>query len=117
MKKGSTADITLYNAQGEKVVMTLDADKDTFAMDRRDSGLTDFSQHFPVVTVAPAHNGTGRYSVRLFIDRSSIEAFASDGHFAMTNLVFPRNPYTHISFSSPTGGAKLEKGTIWTLKF
>ncbi|MBD5369755.1 MAG: DUF4980 domain-containing protein [Bacteroides sp.] len=116
LKKGATAEVTLYNAQGEKVAMTLDADKDTFSMDRRESGKVDFSQQFPAVTVAPAHNGTGHYSVRLFIDRSSVEAFAADGHFAMTNLVFPENPYTHISFSSPTKGARLEKAVIWNLK-
>ena len=31
--------------------------------------------------------------LRLFIDRSSVEAFGDGGRFAMTNQVFPSEPY------------------------
>ncbi|MBD5283458.1 MAG: DUF4980 domain-containing protein [Bacteroides sp.] len=116
LKNGSRLEITLSNQEGEKVVMTLNSEDDTFSMDRTSSGLTDFSEHFPCVTVAPAYNATGKYSVRIFIDRSSIEAFSYDGHFAMTNLVFPTSPYNSVSFSSPDGNAKVNLLTIYPLK-
>ncbi|MDE6300859.1 MAG: DUF4980 domain-containing protein [Muribaculaceae bacterium] len=117
MRNATKADITLSNRAGEKVVMTLDPKADSFAMDRTASGITDFSEHFPAVTVAPAYNGTGIYTVRLFIDRSSIEAFAADGHFSMTNLVFPESPYTDLNVSTPAGSgkARLENLTVYPL--
>ena len=74
--------------------MTYDARKQTFAMDRTKSGNTAFSEAFPAVTVAPVH-GTIK-EMRIFIDRSSIEAFDADGRMAMTNLVFPTEPYNTI---------------------
>lgn len=115
LKDGNKAEMTLSNAHGEKVVMTLDPKADTFAMDRTASGLTDFSEHFPAVTVAPAYNNSSEYTVRIFIDRSSIEAFGADGHFSMTNLVFPNSPYTTLTVSAPTGKARLEGLTIYPL--
>lgn len=93
-------DITLSNDKGEKVVMTYDAADKTFSMDRTASGLTDFSSHFPAVTSAPVPSDGKRCSLRLFVDRCSIEAFEGEGRFAMTNLVFPTAPYTSLTVSA-----------------
>ena len=91
--KGS-ATITLANAKGEQVVMTYDDDARTFSMDRTQSGNIAFSEAFPCTTVAPTH---GRIKqLRIFIDRCSIEAFDADGRMAMTNLVFPTEPYSSV---------------------
>lgn len=91
--KGTT-DITLSNANGEKVVMHYDAQAQTFSMDRTKSGEVAFSEAFPCTTVAPTHGQIRQ--LRLFIDRCSIEAFDAEGRMAMTNLVFPSTPYTSI---------------------
>ena len=91
--KGS-ADITLSNAKGEQVTMRYDAQKLTFSMDRTKSGDVSFSEAFPCVTTAPTY-GTIR-QLRLFIDRCSIEAFDNEGKMAMTNLVFPSEPYNMV---------------------
>ena len=91
--KGS-ADITLQNAKGEEVVMHYDARKQEFTMDRTKSGNTAFSEAFPCTTVAPTHGQLKQ--LRLFIDRCSIEVFDADGRMAMTNLVFPSEPYNTI---------------------
>ena len=91
--KGSM-ELTLSNAKGEQVVMNYDSQKQTFAMDRTKSGDMSFSEAFPIVTVAPTHGNMKQ--LRLFIDNSSIEAFAGDGKMAMTNLVFPSEPYNII---------------------
>ena len=100
--------ITLSNDKGEQVEMVYDTEALTFAMDRRKSGLVDFSEDFPVVTTAPllqARPMRKKASLRLFIDRCSIEVFEGEGRFAMTNLVFPTTPYTSISISA-NGKAK-----------
>jgi levanase/fructan beta-fructosidase len=91
--KGS-AHITLSNAKGEEVTMCYDAQKQTFSMDRKKSGDVSFSEAFPCVTTAPTYGSIRQ--LRLFIDRCSIEAFDSEGKMAMTNLVFPSEPYNNI---------------------
>jgi levanase/fructan beta-fructosidase len=92
------AEIVLSNAKGEQVVMTYDAQKQTFTMDRTKSGDVSFSEAFPCVTEAPTY-GTIK-QLLIFIDRCSIEAFDADGKMAMTNLVFPSEPYTNIKIKS-----------------
>ena len=88
------AQITLRNAKGERVVMTYDDAEETFDMDRRRSGNVSFSDAFPVVTSTPTFGKVRQ--LRIFVDRSSIEAFDSDGKMVMTNLVFPTVPYDKI---------------------
>lgn len=91
--KGS-ATIVLSNANSEQFVMNYDAQKQTFSMDRTKSGDVSFSEAFPCVTTAPTYGNIRQ--LRIFIDRCSIEAFDSDGKVAMTNLVFPSEPYNNI---------------------
>ncbi len=90
----SQAEIVLSNTKGEQVVMTYDAAKQTFTMDRTKSGDVSFSEAFPCETKAPTF-GTIK-QLRIFIDRCSIEAFDAEGKIAMTNLVFPSEPYNNI---------------------
>jgi len=115
-KKASAVSLSLGNSRGEKVVMTYDIKAGTLSFDRRDSGITDFSQDFPAVTTAPVHTGTDRLSLRIFIDRSSIEVFEKDGKMAMTNLVFPNEPYDKISFSSSDGKAEIKNLCIYSIR-
>ncbi len=104
-----TSVITLSNSKGEKVIMTLDVHAHTFAMDRTAAGDCSFSQDFAAVTVAPLFNKHDTHHVTLFIDHCSIEAFGTNGEWAMTNLVFPSSPYNHIDVQ---GG----KATIYDVK-
>lgn len=89
------ATITLSNDKGEKVVMNYDAKAETFSMDRTKSGKVDFSKDFAVVTKAPTYGKISQ--LRIFIDKSSIEALDADGKMSMTNLVFPSKPYNKVT--------------------
>ena len=104
--KGQT-EIILSNTKGEQVVMIYDGQKQTFSMDRTKSGDVSFSEAFPCTTEAPTYGPIKQ--LRLFIDRCSIEAFDADGKMAMTNLVFPSEPYNNIKVK---GG----KATIYEIK-
>ncbi|MBQ1626859.1 MAG: DUF4980 domain-containing protein [Prevotella sp.] len=104
--KGKT-EIELSNTKGEKVIMNYDAQNHTFSMDRNKSGDISFSEAFPFVTVAPTYGDI--HQLRIFIDNCSIEAFDAEGKMAMTNLVFPSEPYTMIKVK---GG----KATIYDIK-
>ena len=89
------ATITLSNDKGEKVVMNYDAKAETFSMDRTKSGKVDFSKDFAAVTKAPTYGKI--IQLRIFIDKSSIEALDADGKMSMTNLVFPSKPYNKVT--------------------
>ena len=89
------ARITLSNGSKERVVLDYDADMASLDFDRRHSGQCSVSDAFPTVVTAPVH-GSLR-TLRIFIDKSSIEVFDADGRLSMTNLVFPSSPYNRIS--------------------
>ncbi len=114
-KKAESVEIELSNAAGEKVVMVYDAKSDSLSFDRRKSGIVDFSQDFPAVTVSPAYTDGDKVGLRIFIDRSSIEVFGKDGRFAMTNLVFPNSPYSRLSVRATGGSARLSDLKIYSI--
>ena len=87
-------EIVLSNTKGEEVTMRYDAQKQTFTMDRTKSGDVSFSEAFPCETTAPTYGHIKQ--LRIFIDCCSIEAFDAEGKMAMTNLVFPSEPYNMI---------------------
>ena len=100
-------EIVLSNTKGEQVVMVYDGQKQSFSMDRTKSGDVSFSEAFACTSIAPTYGQIKQ--LRLFIDRCSIEAFDAEGKMAMTNLVFPSEPYNTIKVK---GG----KATIYEIK-
>ena len=87
--------------------MEYDPKAGTFSMDRTLSGDTSFHKDFPAKTVAPVH-GTLK-QLRIFVDKCSIEVFDADGKMAMTNLVFPSEPYSTIK-------AKGGRATVYSIE-
>ena len=115
--KNKDADVIgfqLFNSKGEEVEMYYNLAEKTFTMDRTKSGEVTFSKDFPAVTVAPVEGGN-EMKLRLFVDKSSIEAFGNDGRFAMTNLVFPSEPYNRISFYAKGGSCNVTSFTVYKL--
>ena len=115
-KNADVVSFTLHNKDNEKVVMRYDAKNRTMSFDRRQSGIVDFSQKFPAITVSPTFETSGKVNLRLFIDRSSIELFGNNGEFVMTNLVFPESPYTNLSVESKNGDARLIDLKVYAIK-
>lgn len=105
----------LLNDKGEKVSMYYDLNRKQFVMDRSESGTVDFSKDFPAVTVAPV-NVDKELTLRLFVDRSSIEAFGEDGKFVMTNLVFPSQPYVKMCFEADKNGYAVKSLSVYKLQ-
>lgn len=87
--------LTLSNTKGEQVTMRYDKAAKTFTMNREKSGDTAFSEAFPGETTAPVYGNIRQF--RIFIDRCSIEVFDAEGRLAMTNLVFPTEPYSKLT--------------------
>lgn len=115
-RKAGSVDITISNNDGESALLCYDAKAHTLSFDRRRSGITDFSQDFPTVTTAPTFETDGKLSLRIFIDRSSIEVFGNGGKTVMTNLVFPTVPYSSVSVSAKGGNTRIENLKIYPIK-
>jgi sucrose-6-phosphate hydrolase SacC (GH32 family) len=115
---GDTYEISLTADAAKDLRMTLpgaeliyDSARKQISLDRT-TGNVDVDPRFPSRTTAPLDLGSGRsLTLRIFVDRSSIELFADGGRVTMTNLVYP------VASSAPaitTGAAtKLE---AWPLK-
>ena len=104
----------LYNSKGEEVSFSYNLSTKQFSMDRAQSGKTSFSKHFAAVTSAPIKQQS-TYTLRLLIDKCSIEAFDGDGKFAMTNLVFPSEPYNDMKFYSKDGSCQVMSLNVYQL--
>lgn len=115
-KKADSVDIRIANKAGENVALKYNPSDHTLSFDRRESGIVDFSQDFPAVTVSPTFDNGKKVSLRIFIDKSSMEVFGNNGKFVMTNLVFPNESYASISVSAKGGNAKIENLKIYSVK-
>jgi fructan beta-fructosidase len=86
----ATHDLLFGNIAGDRLRIGYDAESQNYFVDRREAGLGDFSQQFPIRAFAPAKGmPTG---ASLYFDNSSVELFADDGLTVMTALLFPRAP-------------------------
>ena len=111
VKKDGNVDLTLSNADGEKV--TISYDGSVLKFDRMHGTFTDISHHFQSVTEAPVFVKDGKISLRIFVDHGSVEVFSADGKSVMTNLTFPENPYTKLTVSG--NSATVENLKIYEL--
>ncbi len=115
-KKSESVNLLISNKAGESVALKYDVAAHTLSFDRRESGIVDFSQDFPAVTVSPTFENDNKISLRIFVDKSSIEVFGNDGNFVMTNLVFPTTPYTTLAVSAKGGNARITNLSIFPIK-
>ena len=106
----------LYNDKGEEVDMQYDMKENRFSMDRCKSGDVGFNENFPALTWTAVESGKNELKLHFFVDKSSVEAFGDGGRFAMTNQVFPSEPYNHIDFYSKGGAYKVDSFIVYRLK-
>lgn len=113
------AGFQLMNSKGEYVDIYLDRKANKLVMDRVHSGIVDFGKNsvphekeahdnriansinyvddFALATWAPLSK-EAVHNLQIFVDKCSIEIFMDGGKVAMTNLVFPNEPYNSLRF-------------------
>ena len=113
----------LMNGSGEKVEMYFDSRAGRlpgrFFMDRTQAGIDDFGESrdqntFAMATWAPL-DVKGKHTVKIIYDICSLEVFIDGGKVAMTNLVFPDEPYNVLEFYSNKGRFVVDNLRITTL--
>ena len=62
---------------------------------------------FALATWAPVRK-ENKYRLDIFVDKCSVEIFLNEGKIAMSNLVFPTEPYNRMCFYSKGGTFKVD---------
>ena len=136
----NAADISgfkLKNSKGEEVNIYLDQKAGKVVMDRTQSGIVEFGKdatlhqketenmgaknavnyidNFALATWAPTKKSSN-HQFRIFVDKCSVELFVDGGKIAMTNLVFPNEPYNSVEFYNDKGSSTIKDMHIYELK-
>jgi fructan beta-fructosidase len=114
---GAAAEVGLIlkNEAGDEVKIGYQVVEQQLLVDRRRSGVVDFSDTFSSVSVAPLELTDERLRLRLFVDTSSIELFANNGLIVITDQIFPTSPLHQLGFYAQGGEAHLTGGAIYAL--
>jgi len=101
------ASFHLRKGPSEETVVGYDGE---LFVDRRKSGITNFSKDFPGIHRAPL---AGPPILHIFVDRSSVEVFGGSGEAVISDRIFPSPQSTGLELS---GAGKVISLDIWKLK-
>ena len=126
----------LFNDKGEKVDIYFNLPEKRLVMDRTKSGIVDFGKKsvsheievhdrrkttsinyiddFALATWAPIKK-ENKYTLDVFVDKCSVEIFLNGGKVAMTNLIFPSEPYNRMCFYSKGGSFQVDSLNAYRL--
>ena len=128
---------SLVSERGETFDFRYDMASSTLTADRSGCGICDFSSSFRMpskviyplkpadahedvimaperqIAVPSPENGT--LSLRILVDRASVECFEADGRFVMTNTVFPLSPLGLLRMYSENGECRVNSLKIYPL--
>ena len=127
---------SLFNDKGEKVDIYFNLPEKRLVMDRTKSGIVDFGKKsvpheievhdrrkttsinyiddFALATWAPIKK-ENKYTLDVFVDKCSVEIFLNGGKVAMTNLIFPSEPYNRMCFYSKGGSFQVDSFNAYLL--
>ncbi|OWA36849.1 sucrose-6-phosphate hydrolase [Saccharibacillus sp. O16] len=98
-------------ARGEETVLAYDAVEGKLTLDRERSGAGSGGVRRTDLALQQS-----RLKLRVFLDRSSVEAFAQDGERVMSARIYPDAESTGIFFFAEGGVAKILSLRYWPLK-
>ena len=134
--KAEIMGFSLFNDKGEKVDIYFNLPEKRLVMDRTKSGIVDFGKNsspheieahdrrkttsinyiddFALATWAPIQKNH-TYELDIFVDKCSVEIFLNGGKIAMTNLVFPTEPYNRMCFYGKGGIFRVNSFNVYKL--
>lgn len=108
--------LRVRTGNGQRTVIGYDVDRGGIYVDRTKSGDVSFDPSFPSVGFAPVKLDNGYLTLRVLVDRSSVEVFDGNGRVAITDQIFPDRDSQGIQIFSSGGRAQLEDPTVWKLR-
>jgi len=113
--------LVVKNQRGDKTVVGYQVAAERLFVDRRASGVVDFSPDFaPHLSTAPLSLSPGAettsVSLHVFVDRSSIEVFVDNGHVVITESIFPHGEHNGLELYAHDGAVGLKKLDVWEIR-
>ncbi|KQX48479.1 glycoside hydrolase family 32 protein [Paenibacillus sp. Root444D2] len=107
--------LKLRASESEETIVGYSTHEQQLFIDRSRSGAIDFHSDFACKHSALLKAETGNVKLHIFVDRSSVEAFANDGKLAMTDQIFPLSSSTGIKLYAKDGSVKVKSLRIYML--
>ena len=100
--KNKNLKLIFSNEVKDTLILNYDAKKQTFAIDRRNSGKVNFEKSFgEKIHTTPTPNLISKsIDFQIILDWSSIEIFLNGGVYTFTEQIFPNQPYTKLTIES-----------------
>jgi len=109
--------ITVLGDATHSTVIGYDASTREVYVDRSNSGTTGFNPLFTSVDSAPVTlNADGTVTLRIYVDRSSVEVFTQGGQRTITDQVFPAEGAGQVALFADGGTASLKSLTVTPLE-
>jgi levanase len=111
------AGITLFGNGSSSTAVGYDAATKEVYVDRANSGNVGFHPLFASVDSAPVSvDAQGNVTLRIYVDRSSVEVFAQGGLRTITDQVFPADGAKEVALFAEGGVAQLKSLTVTPMK-
>lgn len=103
-KRDSTSFGAIFeNSIQEKVIIQYDTESEKLIVDRRNAGITNFSDSFAAIQEAIVKLENNQIHLQILLDTSSIELFTNNGKTVFTSLIYPNEPYNKMVLFSKKG--------------
>lgn len=117
IEEDSRFEIKLHANDKEKTLLSYESKTGLLELNRKDSGYEisgDEKEHLYKRGVY-CDTSTGKLTLKIFLDRSSVEVFINGGIDSMTATVYPKEEAKQIKFASK-GKVNIERLTQWDVK-
>jgi sucrose-6-phosphate hydrolase SacC (GH32 family) len=113
--RDSIAMIRLRAGAGETVI-GYDAAKQVMFVDRTKSGNVGFDANFAGRHEAPLLSRQGRVTLRVLVDRSSVEVFGNGGQVPITDRIYPPSRVQSVELAGSGATTRCLLFTAWKLR-
>jgi len=116
IETANEAGFKLRKGPSEETLAGYDANRTEVFVDRRRSGIVNFSGDFPGRHAGPLTAANHRIRLRIFVDRSSVELFANDGETVISDRIFPSPASNGLEIYALGGSARVISLDVWKLR-
>ena len=108
--------ISISSPEKDTLKIGFDPASNRYFIDRVKAGISDFNKAFPAKHFSPCLSQNTSLSIKIILDKSSVELFADEGLTAMTDIFFPIGDMNKIEVHAAGLSKILTNTVVYTLK-
>ncbi|GDX46491.1 hypothetical protein LBMAG24_18190 [Bacteroidota bacterium] len=108
--------ISISSPEKDTLKIGFDPTSNRYFIDRVKAGISDFNKAFPAKHFSPCLSQNTSLSMKIILDKSSVELFADEGLTAMTDIFFPIGDMNKIEVHAAGLSKILTNTVVYTLK-